>query len=94
MTDDFSNHPKSIGEIRSDKLGDGSLWSPRDALIDMLRSIDSGEFKPDALVIAWRWSPEPGVICSSYSNACPDGSTALGLMTRVLYRLNTNMSAE
>lgn len=40
--DDFANAPQSIAEIRSDKSGNSSDWSPRDALIATLREIDSG----------------------------------------------------
>ena len=37
MNDDFSDHPKTIGEIRSDKSQKAEHWSPRDALIAALR---------------------------------------------------------
>lgn len=51
MTDDYSNHPPSITEIKSDKTRDGSKWTPRDALIALLRDIDSGKASPDAMII-------------------------------------------
>lgn len=51
MTDDFKNHPKSIGEIKADKASDGALWTPRDALISALRDLDSGVIQPDAVVV-------------------------------------------
>jgi hypothetical protein len=49
---DYSNHPPTIGEIRSDKSESAADWSPRDALITALRAIDSGEWKPEYLLIA------------------------------------------
>lgn len=53
MTDDrdFSNYPRSVTEIRAEETKKSSAWSPRDVLIDTLRLIDSGEIRPDALVV-------------------------------------------
>ena len=39
MIEDFKGHPQSIAEIKADREGDGSLWTPRDALIALLREI-------------------------------------------------------
>lgn len=49
---DFKNHPPSIGEIRSDKTHAAADWTPRDALISLLREIDNG-LKVEALVISY-----------------------------------------
>lgn len=54
MTDDFSNYPKSIGDIRSDKSGAAKDWSPRDALIWVLREIDSGNLDASDVIIITR----------------------------------------
>ena len=51
MTDDFSRHPRTIGEIRSDKSENAKDWSVRDALIATLRAIDSGEIKAHKIVM-------------------------------------------
>ena len=48
---DFSQYPKSITEIKSDKSGNACDWTVRDMLIDTLREIDSGETKPYMAVI-------------------------------------------
>jgi len=40
--EDFSQHPKTIGEIRAEKTENAKDWRPRDALIDLLRQIDNG----------------------------------------------------
>lgn len=51
-TDDFSNYPRSIAEVRSDKTTDAADWSVRDALISTLRDIDNGTIKPLSIVMA------------------------------------------
>ncbi len=84
---DFSNYPKSITEIKSDKSNKAYDATPRDNLIDMLRSIDSKEINPDALVIIWR-EPIKGV--NDYANghcvASPDGHATIGMVTEFLHR--------
>lgn len=52
MSDNYKDHPKSITEIKANKERDGSLWTPRDALINILRDIDEGR-KIDNLVICF-----------------------------------------
>jgi hypothetical protein len=49
----FSNYPRSINEVRSDKSGEAADWSPRECLIAMLREIDEGNIAPEYVVIAW-----------------------------------------
>lgn len=53
MADDenFADYPKSLAEIRSDRSQNSADWTPRDALIDLLRDIDSGKFNPKSLMI-------------------------------------------
>lgn len=80
----FGSYPRTIGEIRSDQSGKGSDWTPREALIAMLREIDSGRVKPDALVICFRHSGNK----TSFMAATPDGLTTLGLLERVKFRLH------
>lgn len=52
-TNDFSDIPQSISEIRASKERNGSLWTARDALIDTLRCIDKGEAAPAEMFIAY-----------------------------------------
>ena len=54
MIEDFSNAPKSIAELRADRDHSAAKWTPRDALIAVLRQIDSGEINPSEMVIAYR----------------------------------------
>lgn len=53
MTEDFSNMPISINEIKATTNRNGCMWTPRDALIDMLRNIDSGKLNPTRLIIVY-----------------------------------------
>lgn len=46
MTDDFSDHPQTLGEVRSDKSRKAQDWSVKEMLISILRRIDSGELAP------------------------------------------------
>lgn len=51
--ENFANAPPSITEIRSDKSGKSSDWTPRDALVAMLRDIDKGELDPEQILIVY-----------------------------------------
>lgn len=89
MSDDFKNHPKSITELRAEKEEDASKWTPRDALISVLRDIDSGETSPDALVICYHEKLEGGHK-TSYVSATPNLVIALGLMDRTAFKMNSD----
>lgn len=76
-----------VSEIRSDQSGNGADWSPRDALINLLRDIDAGKSKPTSLVICWREASGIGE-SSHYSSACKTPWDGLGLLARILHRVN------
>lgn len=46
MTDDYKDHPRTIGEIRSDKSRKAQDWTVKEMLIAVLRKIDAGEIDP------------------------------------------------
>ena len=92
--DDFSTYPRSIAEVRSDKTGNASQWTPRDALIDTLRQIDSGELNPDALTIVYRETTGPGVTNTGWRCAGPDLTVTLGMLTYAQIRMSTHPKAE
>lgn len=71
MTDDFSKTPISIGEARAKRSTVASDWTPRDALVDLLRQIDSAEIDVDLVVIAYRSRKEDGGFRNHYSAAAP-----------------------
>ena len=88
MTDDFSDAPISIGEIRGYKTGEVNAWTPRDILIRALRRIDSGEVVDcDAMVISYRYKEEgEGVL--AYITSSPDLDISRGIVSRTLHLLN------
>lgn len=80
LPENFADYPMSVAERRAAFGLDGSLWTPRDALIAMLRDIDAGTINTDALVISYRHRDETGGAHTFYRAATPDKCTALGLM--------------
>ncbi len=92
MTDlgetNYADHPVSLGERRSEMANDGSLWKPRDALVDLLRKIDAGADVTD-LIVCWRQRNKDGVWTGNFRSACADGIVAQGLLARTLYSMNT-----
>lgn len=87
MTDDFAGYPVSVSEARADREDDCRLWSPRDALISVLRDIDEGKVAPDALICVYRQRGEDGIMTTHFAAASPDIHTSLGLLTRGQFRL-------
>ena len=51
--DNFADAPVSLAEKRAEKEHDATLWGPRDALVSMLRDIDSG-MEVSALIVVYR----------------------------------------
>lgn len=84
--DDFSKAPVSVGEIRSDKAGDGQLWTPREVLIKMLRMIDTGEASPDILVVAYGEIVD-GKRQGHFWQSTTDGLLSLGLMQATIFKM-------
>lgn len=85
MNESFANYPKSIGELRADKTENGAAQSPRDALISMLRKIDSGQISPTTLIICW----SSDGYCD-FENSAPSLLHGLGTVMRCAYRMNVN----
>lgn len=83
MSDNYKDHPKSITEIKANKERDGSLWTPRDALINILRDIDEGR-KIDNLVICFSEEIDYDNKYTQYASSCKDYYTQIGLITAVL----------
>lgn len=91
MNDNFSEAPPSIGEIRAAKEEDCSKWTPRDALVSVLRDIDSGKVNCKALVVCYTIETEKGSN-TVYAASSPDAITALGMLSRVTHILNMSSS--
>lgn len=84
--DNFTDYPMSVTEKRGKHSA--SKWTPRDALISMLRRIDSGEIpNVDALVIVLREKLDDGEYRTFFSQATPDFHTSLGMLEHLKHRL-------
>jgi hypothetical protein len=82
--DNFADIPKSIGELRSAKADSAKHWTPRDALVSMLRDIDKGLIDLDVVVIFSRHrrvEPDGLVNQSGYLVSSPDFHTTIGVVT-------------
>lgn len=88
MTDDFSKTPVSLAELRSERAEDGALWKPRDALIALLRRIDSGE-DVDALVVCWRTKHEGGRYTGHFYQAMQDPYVTMGLLGMTAFKMQS-----
>ncbi|WP_276200323.1 hypothetical protein [Chelatococcus sp. XZ-Ab1] len=73
--DDFSKAPMSISEIRAQKVRDGSMWTPRDVLVSLLREIDAGERAVDTLFVAFAHGDEVG-----YRQSSSDAIRTVGII--------------
>ena len=51
--ENFKDYPKSVSEKIAEKSNDGSKWSPREALISVLRRVDSGVLNIDNIIILY-----------------------------------------
>ena len=83
----YADHPKSVAEIKSDRSQDCADWTPRDALIDLLRDIDSGKRTPEHLVLCWS-ERSAETFSTHYSASAKSGLHALGLLSRIMHRMN------
>jgi hypothetical protein len=85
-TDSFSDYPQSVNELRAERSGNAADWSPREALLQMLRDIDAGTVVPDALIISFRVKVGRGY-STSFSAACPDSGVMLALLEQTKFRV-------
>ena len=76
----YSNYPVSLAEVRSSKTQNAADWTPRDALIEVLRKIDSGEIVPEAMIIAWAQFKPGGVTDFGFRTAAPNIIVSAGLL--------------
>lgn len=88
--DDYSDHPVSITEARSERGGPltAHLWTPRDCLIEALRAIDRGEWAPDALAIIGITDLSTERMQMTYRQAVPTRMTLLAMYTRAILEID------
>lgn len=83
--DDFSKYPKSVNELNNN--GNAANWTPREALISVLRKIDSGELDPTALMVISMTRESDGHTSTYYTSAGPDLPTSIGMLEIAKMRL-------
>ncbi len=95
LPESFADEPRSITDIKADKSGNAADWTPRDALIDVLRMIDRGDIAPQTLFVGWSEVNSQGdKITTDYRNSAPTGVHTMGLLLRLCYRFNKTMDSE
>lgn len=87
MAETYAEYPVSVGERRAETTGKAKDWSPRDALIAVLRDLDAGK-KIDAVVVTYREIADDGAHNTHFTMASPDCLTGLGLLARVSHMIN------
>lgn len=78
MTDDYRDHPKSLNEVKAEKSHNGAKWTPRDALISLLREIDNG-LDIEMLIVGYRYKSDKDTNEYRYHQSTPNLLTAIGL---------------
>lgn len=89
MTDNFADTPQSITEIKAERAHDGSIWTPRDAVVSWLRDFDNGKIEDcNSLIIIFNrkveGSKKPK---ASYYQASEDSHKVFGMMEVVKHYL-------
>lgn len=85
--ENFADAPVSVAEKRSEKSGNAKDWTPRDALITLLRDIDSGKEEIDELIICFSRKGEGTQ--GGFTNATASTYVALGLLSATMFSLQT-----
>lgn len=85
-TEDFSQYPKSITELKSDKTRKGGDWTVRDALIAALRDLDSGETTPQHCILIFG-EIDDNVTYTTYYNCTPNRYVLHGMLADLERRL-------
>lgn len=91
VSDGSLDIPVSLAERRAERAWDGREWSPRDALVSLLREIDKEGVKPENIVIAYNERHDDGATSTHFRAAGPGGGlVALGILERVKTKIQTN----
>jgi hypothetical protein len=84
VADNFADAPQSIGELRAFKSSDATDWTPREALVYLLREIDSGRINVTDLILCY---DDKGGENRGWVNACRSPEMSSFLLTRTQHRL-------
>ena len=85
MIDNFKDYPVTIGEARSDKTESPTDWTPRDALITLLRRIDNGLVLSEFVI---GWEQENKGETSVHYMTTSHRVAGLGLLARIMWLMN------
>jgi hypothetical protein len=89
MTESFADHPPSVAELRAERAEDGRHWTVRDALISLLRDIDSGKVTPTDAVLVYAVRETEAGSQTHFVCAGPGGChVALGMLARASWMIN------
>jgi hypothetical protein len=80
MADDYSEHPISLAEARADKAKDAALWKPRDAVLSVLRDIDSGAINLDHIIIIGATIDPGNDTAMTYRSSMPNAFYGVGML--------------
>lgn len=69
---EYANYPVSLAERKAEASGKARDWTPRDALISVLRDLDAGKNERN----------------THFAMSSPDCLTGLGLLSRVAHMIN------
>lgn len=86
----FADAPTSIAAHKAAKADSARLWTPRDALIDLLKQIDNGSLDLDAIVIfsrRRRIENDGHVNGAGFLVSSPDYHTTIGVAETGLFNL-------
>lgn len=87
LPENFADYPLSINERRD---GLAATWTPREALINLLRQIDRGEVDPIGLLVLVNERPTvdtPGTVRLSMRNCTANLHEALGILENAKMQL-------
>lgn len=87
----YANEPKTVTTLRAEKESDASKWTPRDALIDALRRLDSGLIAPTSLIVMFDDSVNKQI---GWSVSAQDKFLTLGLMTRCMHKYQSTLDGD
>lgn len=84
--DDFTNYPETLTSVIANKHQDGSIWTPRDAAIDFLKTLDDPDNKNiDAVIICYRHNIGGGATKTRFIQSGDTMHTVLGIMEAVKF---------
>lgn len=75
--DSFGDYPEILGEHRP---GGASAWTPREAILSMMKEIDSGAVTPVAVIVVALVEPSPGQMDTFVRVSSPNFATTIGML--------------